>query len=381
MNEPRIIWLGAGQGPRLTAFQQALTRLGRPLAQVVSYHGFLTSLGSLEAKLGPGVWLRLDSPDRDPEVLQALYRAGAQEAEAKGYPVFAGAGLDRVFATKGHLGSPSQLFFGLRSTIRKATLAGVAAQARLSACPEEVALAFDKSACGRHLDRLGIPTPRSLGGAACFDELCEAMRRHKTPRVFVKLRHGSAAAGMVALAMAPDGRLVAHTTAHLGDQGEIRTSRRLLRLTGVAAVEKLIDTLAPQGLHVEAWVPKAGIAGGVCDLRVVTIDGHPLFQVLRKSRHPMTNLHLGGTREDPAALRARMSLKAWDAAMESCKAVARGFPKSLMLGIDLAVCTNLRSHAVLEVNAFGDHVKELYYQGRTPQEAQILSFQPMELAA
>ncbi len=381
MTDPGIIWLGAGRGPRLTAFQQSLRRLGRPLAQVVSYRDFLASPGCLEKILRPGAWLRLESPDRDPEALQALYEAGAEAAENAGYPVFADAGLTEVFATSGHLGSPSQLFFGLQTATRAASQIGVAARARLSACPEEIALAFDKTACSRHLQGRGIPVPRLLAGTSSFEALAADMRGRKVPRVFIKLRHGSAAAGMIALATAPDGGVLAYTTADLACDGGIRTSRRLRRLTHSAPVGQLIDSLAPHGLHVEGWVPKAGVPGGACDLRIVVIDGQPLFQVLRKSPRPMTNLHLGGTREDPAVLRARMSSEAWQDAITSGKAVARSFPKSFMLGIDLAVRANLRDHAVLEVNAFGDHVKDVYHQGRTPQEAQILSFQSAAVAA
>ncbi len=70
-------------------------------------------------------------------------------------------------------------------------------------------------------------------------------------------------------------------------------------------VAALIDMLAPDGLHVERWLPKATLDGRVFDLRVVVIGGEPTHAVVRTSRTPMTNLHLGGARETLGPCSAR----------------------------------------------------------------------------
>jgi hypothetical protein len=51
-----------------------------------------------------------------------------------------------------------------------------------------------------------------------------------------------------------------------------------------------------------------------------------------------------------------------------------------MLGIDIAILRGDRRHTVLEVNAFGDHIKDVSYQGYSPQEWQILQYKMLEAA-
>jgi glutathione synthase/RimK-type ligase-like ATP-grasp enzyme len=101
--------------------------------------------------------------------------------------------------------------------------------------------------------------------------------------------------------------------------------------------------------------------------------------VLRRSRHPITNLHLGGERADAAGLLARMSARAAAALDQTCRAVARAMPGALQLGIDIAVAAGLARHYVLEVNAFGDLLKGVTdRQGLDPYDVQLRA---MEQAA
>jgi hypothetical protein len=375
VSDGHIVVLGAEAGPRVAAFQSGLARLRRPQADVLSYQSFLESPGRLAALLSPGAWLRFDSPDRDPAALLALYRAGERAARSAGYPALTPAEASGVVGRKGPLGSVTQLFFGLCAALRQAADIAAQAGAIVSHPPEEIALAYDKAECTRHLAARAIAGTRALDNVTGFDSLVEAARARRARRVFVKLRYGSSAAAMVALAMGPDGRMLAHATAELAADGAIWITRDVRRVEQIAHIAALVDALARHGIHVEAWLPKAGIDNMTCDLRIIVVDGEPVFHVLRMSRHPMTNLHLGGRRSDSAALRARMAPGAWDRVLATCRAVARAFPGSFALGIDLAVLADLRSHAVLEVNAFGDHIKNVCYNGCTTQEWQILKWQ------
>ena len=381
MSDRRIVVLGPSSGPRLDAFKAALQRLGRHEAAFVGYHDILARPDRLEGALTPGAWLRFESPDRDPLALKALYEAGETEARSAGYPAFAGAGLAALLETKGLIGSPAQLFFGLRRILRSAARIAEAAGAELSASPEELALAYDKPACGRHLRRKGVPTPEDLGPVGGFEPLMAVLREGGRRRAFVKLRHGSAAAGMLALALGPNGRLFAYTTAELGRDGAVFATRRVRRLERHAEIASVVEALAPCGLHAEAWLPKAGIGGKVCDLRLVTIRGETVGAVLRRSAFPMTNLHLGGSRGTPEPLRRRMAPGAWERVMETVHRTSRALPSCFTLGLDVAILADLRRHAVLEVNAFGDFVKGLRHGGLTPQEHQILRCQEPRLAS
>ena len=131
-------------------------------------------------------------------------------------------------------------------------------------------------------------------------------------------------------------------------------------------IASIVDTLAPDGLHVERWFPKAGLAGRVVDLRVVVIAGRAdPRRWCGPAAHPMTNLHLGGGRGDLAALRARGRRRRTRRRCETCVRVAAAcFPGSLHVGVDLMFSPDWRRHAVAEVNAFGDLLPGLLVDGR-----------------
>jgi hypothetical protein len=98
--------------------------------------------------------------------------------------------------------------------------------------------------------------------------------------------------------------------------------------------------------------------------------------VVRASRYPMTNLHLGAARADPDELARRCAPGVFEAALESCRVVARVYD-ALHVGVDVAITkvpersagigargggfggsppivTKFAAHRVLEANAFGD---------------------------
>ena len=199
------------------------------------------------------------------------------------------------------------------------------------------------------------------------------MRNARLPRVFVKLQHGSAAAGTVALATSNLG-MSAITTVEMvrsGEETKLYNSRRLLRITRPTEIAQLIDALAPHGLHVEAWIPKASIEGRSADLRVLAIGGDTALRVLRTSEHPITNLHLGGARHDAALLLNRMPASAVAALDATVAGVARLLPGALQLGIDIAVAAGFKRHYVLEVNAFGDLLNGVSRDGLNAYDLQV----------
>ena len=114
----------------------------------------------------------------------------------------------------------------------------------------------------------------------------------------------------------------------------------------------------------ERWLPKAGLGDRVVDLRVVVVAGRPTHAVVRASRGPLTNLHLGNARGDLDALRAAAGPAAWAAAMQTCERAAACFPRSLHVGVDLMFLVGWRRHAVAEVNAFGDLLPGVLADGR-----------------
>ncbi len=128
-----------------------------------------------------------------------------------------------------------------------------------------------------------------------------------------------------------------------------------------AEVAALVDALAPDGLHVERWLPKASQRGRATDLRIVVVGGRATHAVVRTSRSPMTNLHLDGARGELTAARAATEAAgvAWGEVLGLAERAAACFPDTLCVGVDVLPGTGWRRFAVGEVNAFGDLLPRL----------------------
>ncbi|WP_116246116.1 STM4014 family protein [Nocardiopsis sp. FIRDI 009] len=242
--------------------------------------------------------------------------------------------------------------------------------------PEDLVVMSDKRRCHARLSRNGVPVAPALPGPVTdYASLRAAMTEAGWRRVFVKPRHGSSASGVIALATAPGGRIRAVTSTHLerGGGGSVAlfNSLRLRTYTTEADVAAVVDALAPDGLHVERWVPKAGFAGRTIDLRVVVVAGRATHVVVRSSASPMTNLHLGNARGDLDALRTQVGPEAWGAATATAERAAAAFPRTLHTGVDLLVSPGWRAFTVCEVNAFGDLIPGVLHEGRDTYGEQL----------
>ena len=249
--------------------------------------------------------------------------------------------------------------------------------------PADIAVMFDKRRCHERLSRHGIAVPRSLGPVRSYDELLTRMEQMRCPRVFVKPAHGSSASGVVAFEVGGHRRQATTTVEMVRRDGEVRlyNSRRIRVYREPGAIATLIDMLCRQRVHVEQWLPKAGIDERTFDLRVVVIAGRARHAVVRMSRSPMTNLHLLNARGNLDAVVVRMGAAAWDAARRTCEQAARLFPGSLYLGIDVLISPGYRSHAILEVNAFGDLLPAVLSNGVDTYAAEVLALCGDEQAA
>jgi hypothetical protein len=373
---------------REAALARAAAAAGLAPPLVVPWLGLLRGEVSLEACLTSGSVLRLESPGEEPRVERELLALGAEvedreQPDAARLPAAAARALPD---DPGRLLHPRQWFLGLR-----AALEGVARTiARAPGCvvttpPADVALLFDKPRCHARLAAAGVPVPVALlgegrGAVRGWSELRRRMAEARTPRVFVKLACGSSASGIVALELRGE-RVAARTTVSLtevaGGAPVLHNVARPRRETDPGRVAAIVDALCREGAHVEAWVPKAGLAGRPFDLRVVVIAGRPRHVVVRTSPGPITNLHLGGQnrRGDPEAARARVGEAAWGRALDAAAAAAACFPGSLQVGVDVAIHAGGERVAVLEVNAFGDLLRRALHEGQDPHAAELAALQ------
>jgi glutathione synthase/RimK-type ligase-like ATP-grasp enzyme len=320
--------VGNPDNRRVRLFTAAAVAAGLPPPAVLSWRDLLTGAAPPSA----GTLVRVDSPGEDAEV-DRLLRGAAEPARHRA--------LDRL-ASGG---------------------------ATLLNQPADVVTMCDKRRCHAVLDAAGVPVPAALGEITDYAGLRTAMRRAGWARVFVKPAHGSSASGVLALAV--NGPRVVATTSVERAEGRLFNSLRVRRYEREAEVADIVDRLAPDGLHVERWLPKAGLADRVVDLRVVVVAGRPTHAVVRAGRGPITNLHLGNARGDLAALRAAAGPANWAAAMATCERVAACFPGTLHIGVDLMFLVGWDRHAVAEVNAFGDLLPGVLADGRDTYATQL----------
>ncbi|MFF8997727.1 STM4014 family protein [Streptomyces achromogenes] len=327
----RFAVVGNPENRRVALFAQAVRAAGLPAPRVVAWADVLRAGG---AGFDAGELVRLDSPGENTEV-DRLLRGAEDPTRVEGSA--------RWYATL------------------TAALRGLRGGSRLDD-PDDLAVLFDKRRCHAVLAGAGVPVPYSpTSGAHApavrgWDDVRALMREHRMPRLFVKLAHGSSASGVLAVETAGGGRIRATTSVELAPDGRLFNSLRIHRYTDERHIAAIVDTLAPDGLHLERWLPKASQRGRAADLRVVVVAGKATHAVVRTGTSPLTNLHLGGRRGDLDAARAAVEASGarWADVLGVCEQAAACFPRTLCVGVDLLPATGWRRAAVGEVNAFGD---------------------------
>jgi glutathione synthase/RimK-type ligase-like ATP-grasp enzyme len=338
----RLTVVGNPDNRRVRLFEAAVRAAGAPAPMVLSWHDLLT--GTVAPPCDGLV--RVDSPGEDAEVDRLL----------RGAP---------VPCEPGEIVGLAAAYRGLCSALDRLAAGG----ALLLNRPGDVAVMCDKRRCHALLARAGVPVPPALGPVGDYAALRDAMREAGWARVFVKPAHGSSASGVVAFAL-NGSRVSAITSVELAGP-KLYNSLKVRRYDIESEVTTIVDRLAPDGLHVERWLPKAGLGDRVVDVRVVVIAGRPAHAVVRASRGPMTNLHLGNARGNLEELRSAAGPAVWAEAMQTCERVAGCFPGTLHVGVDLMFLAGWRRHAVAEVNAFGDLLPGVLHEGRDTYAAQL----------
>ncbi|MFH8381273.1 STM4014 family protein [Kitasatospora sp. NPDC018058] len=330
----RLTVLGNPWHRRVTMFAAAARAAGLPEPAVLPWLDVLRG----DYRLPEGTLLRIESPGEEPLVDELL----------RGPALGPGYAPTRVEGT-------AAWYAGVTAALREL---GARPGVRLLGDPEEIAVMFDKRRAHARLTEAGVSVPRALGGeVAGWEQLRGHLAEAGLRRVFVKPAHGSSASGVLALEFGPRGQLLATTSVELTD-GRLHNSLRVRRYRGEREVAAIVDLLAPDGLHVEQWIPKASQSGRSADLRVVVVEGRATHAVVRTSAQPMTNLHLGGARGSLDQAREAAG-PAWPALLETAERAAACFPRSPMVGVDVLPTAGWRRALIGEVNAFGDLLPNL----------------------
>ncbi|ULH16177.1 STM4014 family protein [Deinococcus sp. KNUC1210] len=351
---PRIVLVAPPQSRRVRAYQTTLAELGLPPARVVAYTELLSGTTHLAEQLHPGDVLRYESPGEDWPTERALLELGRGQPDEAG--TFLRLDALPTEADVGCLWSSRQWFLGFRAALKVLDeQRRQAAPHRLMNASADILTMYDKAATTARLSAAGLKVPPNQRVLDDPDELLRAAQA----RVFVKLAHGSGAAGAVALHVLR-GRVSAQTTVQM-EGGRLYNSRRVRKLGTVAEVRALLAALTEQRAIVEDWLPKAQDSGRSFDLRIVVIGGRAAQVLVRSSRGPFTNLHLGNERGDWDAVRGWLGER-WPQVRDSAQQAAACFPKALYCGVDMLILPS-QEHAVLEVNAFGDYHRGVLVDG------------------
>ena len=371
MPDPRYVVLANPESLRWRAYEADLSAFWAshgvkpevvlvPWRDVIAVEGQLDTLPAFDR---PAI-VRLESPGRDWGVSRMFLRLGSIAENDETGTDWLGLAHER-----GALVRPGLFFAGFRHVLHGLRASFDARpHLRPTACPLEVVEMFDKNATGDLLTAAGIPVPPSLVAPTAPGTLIDALRRERFEPAYVKLNTGSSASGIAVVHSRDTPRA---TSSIVERDGTFYNTRRLVRHTG-HELDRVLAFLIREGVCVQQGIRMAQMEGQNFDVRVVVLHGQPAFTVFRLSPNPMTNLHLGGHRGDPAACRAAIPPRAWLDGLDACVAAAAQFPKCVMAGVDLLFEQGYRRHFVLEVNAFGDFFPNLTdEQGRSVHRAEI----------
>lgn len=333
-------------------FQAELAAAGEPPAEVVSYAALIENPEALAAiDDGPAI-VRQDSHGQDFAVECGLLRLGYEDARRSGASVIDPEAIAALHAERGRIRCPRQIHCGFLRVL--GAIERTCAKRpgwRVLQSPAGIRDLFDKRVTSRRWQALGEPVAPPLD--------VEHYREIRG-KAYVKLACGSSASCLALVHVAGPRASMLTTIEMRGDRWY--NSRRLQRYEDAADLERIWTFLRAEGAHVERALPKARIDDARFDLRIVVVAGEPAFVVVRCSRTPLTNLHLGGWRGEWNTVRGQLPASTWEAIVGSCRTIARDVG-CFCVGLDVLLDPTLRHHTVIEGNAFGDLLPDLTRDG------------------
>lgn len=365
MSSVPFIVIGNPENRRVTLFAAALEELGLPPPEVVSWISILRDdpLRALTELSADRALVRIDSFGENAEVEAELLRLGLDDARQAGASTILFEDAQSAVADRGRIVCPRQAHFGFLRALASLERT-FAERPRWSILnpPSAIAELFDKRKTSALYASRGITVPRTLLGIETFDALRARMRDEAIHTVYVKISCSSSASGLAIYHLSKHGEHATTTVELEGDR--FYNSLRLRRIQQPRELETLFEFLLREGAQIEVSVPKARLDGYFFDLRVLVIDRDPAFTVVRQSRHPITNLHLGGRRGELARLRDCIPASTLEAVNTAATMVFDAHA-TLHVGADILLEEGTFQPHVVEANAFGDLLPNLKKDGRS----------------
>ncbi len=344
MNHFHII--GNLENRRVHAFVEEAHALGHQTT-LTSYLSLINNVESNTPFVLPkGHILRLESPGENEPLHRQLYRLGGEENPPK----------------TSEFGNAKAWFRGYKR------LLNIIRADQTFSSPKDVLEMFDKAIMYARLQNVGVNMPKRKMHISCFDDLLQS---DAPQRLFIKPQFGSSASGILACSIGNN--LVKCVTSLEMQGGRFYNNLKLSTYFGEQAAACIAFILS-EGAVVEEWIPKATMEKKNFDFRIVCIAGEPRHIVMRCSRSPMTNLHLGNERGNLRLFKKTFGDKALTRLRDEARKAASAFPDAHYLGVDVGLESTGRKAYVFEVNAFGDLLPGIVYNKASVYRAEIESY-------
>ncbi len=362
----QFLWLGNPENRRCQFFLEAAQREGWPPPLVVSYEALLNERIDWETLLSKVAFLRIESPGENATVAQGLLHRGAT------HPHLSATMLPDVALPKGSIAGLQQQHLGFMRVLEEVEQAlANFPTVRCVNSLDSIRLCFDKERCHTRLEERGVAVPAACYGIDSYSSLRKAMIEQGWTRVFIKPLHGSSASGVVAFRV-QGGRLQATTSVEMQQREgrlELYNSLRLRRYDQEKKIAALIDRLAQEGILIEQWIPKASLGDAFFDLRIVVVGDQAQHTVVRQSRSPLTNLHLGNQRGSLLQLQEKIGVERWQSVQQLAESAAAALPPHHYASLDVLLSADWTRAYILEANAFGDLLPGVLHEGRNTYAA------------
>jgi len=347
-----------GSGLRADGFTSALKKRGHPAPLHLTFQQFVQNKQLLQSILETVDILRIDSPGGGYNIWKCF--ADFTDISTLGYSEFHGL----IYPQSPYV---SGTFKSINTAREMADLQGVAC----TVDPNAVQCFMDKRAT-HDVCTSTIRMPAILPVVKSWPELNSAMKEQGLTNVFMKLRYGSAASGVLAIETRGS-KLRVWTSVERVEknfQTHLFNSLKIRKYLDDKAKE-LIDDIAAMGVHTETWIPKFRLDDMPVDIRLVIVGGKPAHCVIRRSKTPLTNLHLNNERLKAEQVKQKLSPAVWDEVLDIAVKASQTYPEHLCVGVDIAIHKLSKTPYLLEVNAFGDHLNNVYHEGLDPYEFQL----------
>ncbi|MBL4658965.1 MAG: STM4014 family protein [Alcanivoracaceae bacterium] len=360
--------IGVVNKRRVKYWVQTVKNLKHPI-KIFAYQEFIES--SL-VKVDNQVTIRIESPSEDFETDRFLLKQGIKQARVSK------SDIDQLKFDKGIIRYSSQWYKGWLLTLNQIQeKVNAIKNIKFMNSPNAIALMFDKLNCQKHLSNNSIRVPENYGQIESYDHLQTLVMKHKVGRLFIKPFYGSSASGVMAYQTNSSGRESIVSSIELvtsESSNRLYNNLKIRRYNNKQDIKSIINLMAENRIYCEAWIPKKSVNGMVSDIRVLVINNKACHFVLRKSKSPITNTHLGNVKADINDAIVNWGQNLVDKIKNIAEDAAKTFPDSFYCGVDIAV-SNANKAYILEVNAFGDLLLDNYHEGLNTYEMELKEWQ------